>query len=209
MYYLGIGFFLGLFAINLKRISRKPHFELTPNCLLTKYPIIFVPGKTSFFYFLKYWNSIPHYLKEHGYEVYEIKFNPLTTFFRKKHLIKTIKTLSQRHKKVHLVFDHSQMKEAYSIDQKNFDEIQAIHIFSEHKSIERTHSHKIHFHQLTLKTAPINAFHKYIKCAHDLFTQSPYFISLSLLGGQSTKDNLTIEPHYLQSFAKVAEQDWI
>lgn len=43
--------------------------ELRPNCLLTRSPIVFVTGRRSLLYFLNYWNEIPGFLREHGYEV--------------------------------------------------------------------------------------------------------------------------------------------
>lgn len=43
---------------------------LTPNCLLTRYPILLIPGPKSFWYFKNYYNLLPSYLAEHGYEVF-------------------------------------------------------------------------------------------------------------------------------------------
>ena len=46
--------------------------ELVPNCLLTQHPIVFLSGRKTVFYFLHYWNFIPQFLREHGYDVYEL-----------------------------------------------------------------------------------------------------------------------------------------
>ena len=48
------------------------HFELTPNCLLTRWPVLFVPGQRSLFYYKNYWNLFPEFLAEHGYEVFHL-----------------------------------------------------------------------------------------------------------------------------------------
>lgn len=52
-----------------QRSKRLVDLELRPNCLLTRSPIVFVTGRRSLFYFLNYWNEIPGFLREHGYEV--------------------------------------------------------------------------------------------------------------------------------------------
>lgn len=52
-----------------QRSKRLVDLELRPNCLLTRSPIVFVTGRRSLFYFLNYWNEIPGFLREHGYDV--------------------------------------------------------------------------------------------------------------------------------------------
>lgn len=52
-----------------QRSKRLENLELRPNCLLTRSPIVFVTGRRSLLYFLNYWNEIPGFLREHGYEV--------------------------------------------------------------------------------------------------------------------------------------------
>jgi hypothetical protein len=57
------------FRNNSIRLLKKYSFSLLPNCLLTRHPIVFVSGKQSLFYHGRYWNFIPSYLQEHGYEI--------------------------------------------------------------------------------------------------------------------------------------------
>ncbi|MGZ3743871.1 MAG: hypothetical protein ACXWRA_08470 [Pseudobdellovibrionaceae bacterium] len=57
---------------NFYRELRRSHFELKPNCLLTRKPVVFINGPRSIFYFRKYWNSYPEILAEHGYEVFTL-----------------------------------------------------------------------------------------------------------------------------------------
>ena len=68
-------FSVGLISIsvwlNHKRAQNRPLIDLIPNCLLTSKPIVFITGRESLFYFGNYWNGLPRYLAEHGYEVYE------------------------------------------------------------------------------------------------------------------------------------------
>lgn len=51
------------------RKRRFRHLELRPNCLLTRYPIVFINGHRSLFRLFSHWNDIPLYLREHGYDV--------------------------------------------------------------------------------------------------------------------------------------------
>jgi len=55
---------------NLYRQLRRTSFELKPNCLLTRHPVVFITGPRSLFYFRQYWNAYPEILAEHGYEVF-------------------------------------------------------------------------------------------------------------------------------------------
>jgi hypothetical protein len=65
--------FLGFAVLtNLYREHREYKFELKPNCLLTRKPVVFITGPRSVFYFRKYWNAYPEILAEHGYEVFTL-----------------------------------------------------------------------------------------------------------------------------------------
>ena len=63
--------FMVLFQLDLRARQRERlrGLELKPNCLLTRYPIAFLSGRKSIFKPFEYWNLIPAYLREHGYEV--------------------------------------------------------------------------------------------------------------------------------------------
>lgn len=49
------------------------NLDLIPNCLLTRHPILFVSGRRSLFYFSNYWNRVPRFLTEHGYQIFELE----------------------------------------------------------------------------------------------------------------------------------------
>jgi hypothetical protein len=70
---LGLMFIGGAVALQVRRqnlMSRQfEDLELRPNCLLTRYPIAFVSGQKSLFKLFSYWNQIPRFLREHGYDV--------------------------------------------------------------------------------------------------------------------------------------------
>jgi hypothetical protein len=58
-----------VFWLRTSQIRKLNALQLTPNCLLTRYPLVFLTGHRSVFYFFNYWNLIPDFLKEHGYQV--------------------------------------------------------------------------------------------------------------------------------------------
>lgn len=107
---------VGHFA-NRARIQSLPDFELTPNCLLTRWPLVFVSGTQSIFYTKKYWNLYPIFLAEHGYEVFHLglpskKGTARIQFFKK--------FLEQEgHKPLHLIFDqeiYEELKSGLNLD---------------------------------------------------------------------------------------------
>lgn len=90
---------------NWQRRRMEVEFELTPNCLLTRYPIIFVSGTRSLFYFLRYWNIYPVYLAEHGYEVYNLALPWRNSRGRFASLLRFLEDRSQQGEKFHFVVD--------------------------------------------------------------------------------------------------------
>ena len=57
------------FQLKRARDKRFKGLELKPNCLLTRYPIIFIAKQQTLFRVFEDWDDIPKYLREHGYEV--------------------------------------------------------------------------------------------------------------------------------------------
>ncbi len=81
--------------------------ELVPNCLLTNHPLVFVSGRKSIFYFLAYWNSLPHWLASHGYEVFNLNLAWKNPFQRKLKLGEFLQKTSKDQRKLHLFIDSS------------------------------------------------------------------------------------------------------
>lgn len=121
MLWSGVGGLLALLAFflhNWKRAQLREVQELKLNCLLTSSPLVFIPGKRSVFYFMAYWNEIPHWLASHGYDVFTLPLpwkNPkrrleaLETFFRRQ---------SEAKEKIHLFIDSSSLDEITSLLEK-------------------------------------------------------------------------------------------
>lgn len=100
---------------NKKRSLQQLDFELTPNCLMTRHPLVFVTGKRSLFYFAKYWNCLPMYLAEHGYDVFTLTLPWRKTQSRTAQLKNQLSHFSKAGEKYHLFFDSSSLQEIVQI----------------------------------------------------------------------------------------------
>lgn len=74
------GFFGILIVANRLRARARRIDDLSPNRLMTRQKIVFIKGPESLFYFGEYWNHIPHFLYEHGYQVTTVRSNELNEF---------------------------------------------------------------------------------------------------------------------------------
>jgi hypothetical protein len=95
-------FALAVFANKFRR-TRLISFALKPNCLLTRWPVVFVTGPRSLFYFSHYWNLYPVYLAEHGYEVFTVHMPWNETEARRAHFRKFLEVHAG--KRYHFVVD--------------------------------------------------------------------------------------------------------
>lgn len=104
-------FLIGLAVIgNQLRKTHLLSFDLKPNCLLTRYPLLFVHGRKSIFYFKNYWNLYPIFLAEHGYEVFHLNLPWRKTPLRIESFKKFISGIPAN-KQFHLVMDLSTFEE--------------------------------------------------------------------------------------------------
>ncbi len=88
--------------------------ELRPNCLLTRYPIVFVGGPRSLFRPFDHWNSIPAFLREHGYEVIVLD-PPFRKFLDASSVAHALKQLTTR---AHVIADSSFEEEMEELARK-------------------------------------------------------------------------------------------
>lgn len=109
-------FILGLAVFaNRARARKDIPFELTPNCLLTRWPILFVTGPRSIFYFSKYWNLHPVFLTEHGYEVFTVHL-PWKNADHRRQRFEEFLSQQENHKRhFHLVVDSPTLSELESV----------------------------------------------------------------------------------------------
>lgn len=114
-----------LFALayqNWKRAQISEVKDLIPNCLLTSAPLVFMTGKRSLFYFLAYWNQIPHWLASHGYAVYHLPLPWSQSQKRIRALESFLRAKSDQDEKIHLFIDESSLEEMKGLlEKRNFD----------------------------------------------------------------------------------------
>ena len=91
-----------------QRNKRLVDLELRPNCLLTRSPIVFITGRRSLLYFLNYWNEIPGFLREHGYDVRVCTLPWRGTVTRYQSLSQYLETVTRP---VHLIADSTSRTE--------------------------------------------------------------------------------------------------
>lgn len=95
---------LALFS-NQARSQQDIPFELKPNCLLTRFPLLFVTGPRSIFYFRSYWNIYTSFLAEHGYEVFTLHLPWNNPQQRKERFLHFLKQQEEHRRHFHLVLD--------------------------------------------------------------------------------------------------------
>ncbi|WP_413587272.1 hypothetical protein [Bdellovibrio sp. HCB274] len=110
---LSLFVFLVALAIWTNKVRSRLHYDsaLQPNCLLTRWPLLFVTGPRSFFYFSNYWNLYPSYLAEHGYEVYHLRLPWSDSLLRQTRLTEFLKSQDAAKRHFHLVMDSYSMVE--------------------------------------------------------------------------------------------------
>ncbi|NUN06783.1 MAG: hypothetical protein HUU57_13595 [Bdellovibrio sp.] len=105
-------FLLGLALFSNQARSRQNlPFELKPNCLLTRWPVLFVTGHRSLFYFKSYWNSYTPFLAEHGYEVFTLHLPWKSTEQRRQRLVQFLEQQENQHRHFHLFVDSNTLSE--------------------------------------------------------------------------------------------------
>ena len=116
---LGASLFTLLFLQNLRRARLRPVSELVPNCLMTRYPIVFVSGPRSLFYFKAYWNQIPHFLASHGFETFNLSLPWKNQRLRTTHLKRFLEEQSAMGNRLHLCIDSGSYVEIESLLQRD------------------------------------------------------------------------------------------
>lgn len=104
---------------SILRRKRDVDFELIPNQLLTRKPVVFLSGDRSIFYFTRYWNQIPSFLTEHGFEVYKAPLPWKKGADRRRHLQKIFTSWEQQNFSCHLFADTSLFAEISEVVRQN------------------------------------------------------------------------------------------
>lgn len=108
---------LAIFS-NRARASQVINFELTPNCLLTRWPLLFVTGPRSLFYFSSYWNSYTSFLAEHGYEVFTLHLPWSDPSLRRERFTHFLDEQDKALRHFHLFLDQATLEEFEDVIRK-------------------------------------------------------------------------------------------
>lgn len=112
-------FTLGLAIFSNKARSRQDiSYELKPNCLLTRWPLLFITGPRSIFYFSSYWNLYTSFLAEHGYEVFTLHLPWKNTSLRQERFLKFLEQQEAHQRHFHLFLDAPTFRELEDILRK-------------------------------------------------------------------------------------------
>lgn len=191
---------------NQFRIRYSPAFELSPNCLLTRKPILFLTGHRSIFYFKRYWNFFPVFLAEHGYEVYHLRLPWTKTHERTQRTLDFLKGQQQIHKAYHLVMDsvtYAELKPLLS--QERLESVQSLTVtFTEQKSIQTSLQPNLYptaYLEMKQSKAPIFISLSFL--LHKILCKGGHGLNLGCLGFY----DLSNAGQLLQRAVTLAEQD--
>lgn len=137
---------LALFS-NQARFRQDLPFELKPNCLLTRWPVLFVTGHRSLFYFKSYWNAYTPFLAEHGYEVFTLHLPWKSTEQRCQRLMQFLKQQENQQRQFHLFLDSNTFSE--------FADLFREHKFTVIRSLTEIHGPEHPRHNLSLSAFPL------------------------------------------------------
>lgn len=101
---------LALFTNRARRLTNID-FELQPNCLLTRWPLLLITGPRSVFYFSAYWNLYSPYLAEHGYEVFTLHLPWNDPRLRRERFEYFLRQQEELGRHFHLIMDASTLSE--------------------------------------------------------------------------------------------------
>jgi hypothetical protein len=156
---------------NLVREFRRYYFELKPNCLLTRNPVVFVTGLRSLFYFRKYWNAYPEILAEHGYQVFTMHL-PWRGADRAIKLSEFLKAQGLAAKKFHFVCDEYTAEELKNVFEQSFATA-SVTILKEALQTTPTQKSSSYFLKLAYKIHSLIYFSSKLPSAEDLGLQYP------------------------------------
>lgn len=185
--------FLVTLAVLTNKARAKVHYDkaLHPNCLLTRWPLLFVTGPRSFFYFSNYWNIYPSYLAEHGYEVFHLRLPWNKSALRKARLTEFLKAQDQAKQRFHLIMDSVILHEFESVLRELRPEcVMSVTEIAGNESKSKAHSLSAPLvHQETIEMLSSRKGSFFIKWAyqlHRLILMGHPLPSLSTLGAVET-----------------------
>ena len=201
--------------LNRSRQKRLHTLQLTPNCLLTRYPIVFISGRRSLFYFLNYWNQIPDYLREHGYLIQELKLSWRDQNKRTSQLLKFIRELEAP---CHLIGDdsiESELELVRRLHHPNISSVTSVQVIAREKALTVS---DLQPRQDALAAILLNPVEKAVTTwpfrvqqtlflFHNLFSNPGMRVKDEAIGLALSHEPWLIEQKFLEFAVQLAERD--
>lgn len=208
-----------LIYLNLKKARQGLDFELKENCLLSRYPIVFLSGYRSLFYFYKYWNWVPYFLSEHGYEVIVLNLPWRGVQARRRRLKHFLQVISKEKLPIHVVGDKTCLKELYWLVKANSPFVKSCWLLEEMdanapKSIQVDDLrpkddglHRVFFPQAPTRPGLQSRIWGLILRMHNLFNTHEGRLEPQPVGHPALCDTDTVKYYYLDFAISLAEND--
>ncbi len=180
------------------RIRRIPkEFSLQPNCLLTHAPLLLLNGPQSLFYFGRYWNAIPHALREHGYETYVWQSKNRDSQSRLKEFEHFLQMAQEQRKQFHLIADSSNLALLEALARTPDLPLVSLNlVHAKNNTIERTSQDlkpaETAIVEWALPTLPLSKLERVQNMAHNAWVGRKKSIDLALLSTSHIKNWLEI-----------------
>lgn len=199
-----IGSFVGTNELYRAKKTKYRH-QLEVNLLMTRFPLVFLTGKRSLFYFSNFWNQIPDFLAQHGFQI-EIWNLPWShSSKRNLQLKKYLQINSKNRRKIHLVVDLTCLKELVAL----FEKDSASHYREKSKKIS---PHSIFYGVesiFLLNGEPwFPPYHFPIKIYHYSKTKAPRNISLREKGNSDSKMTFAFSLNSMGNLDSICDEDY-
>jgi len=204
-----------IIALNYYRISRVRNYDLTKNCLLTRHPILFLSGRRSLFYFLGYWNWIPKYLQDHGYEVFILNLPWRNTQARKVHLKLFLNAARQEGLSFHALGDSSCEPELKFLAKQETPIIKSCSLVRAKSSLKvedlAPRKDSIQVFEMDSDCSQTGVFRflwQFIIKIHNIYVNSPNKLDPSLVGVPGLSHSKNSEGFFLNVAIDLAEREF-
>lgn len=195
-------FVIACVSHNALRLGLNYRYQLRPNCLLTRQALVFVSGRKSLLYFFRYWNFIPQFLRDHGYEVQELNLPWRNKPARRQQLKKWATQVD-----VHFIGDESSREDFEWLVQQNPALHSRLWIISHQENPPSTvNTYVVSAFNLNSKGI-LGFLTQSIWGLHQLVTKAKY-ASISVLALPYVTDLTRIGQQYLDFAISLAEKDY-
>lgn len=211
-----------LVVLNQRRANSNWSFELKPNCLLTRYPLLFISGPRSLLYFRKYWNQIPHFLSSHGYEVMELSLPWRNRALRQEHLNRFIAQAEALGMSLHIIGDAACVPELQKLAAQRSSAVHSCSLITSGQVVNQSSNAKprpeelrplqyqvneVHLPGTQLLAPAPSLFWRLLIQLHNWVTQPEQGLDPVTVAIPQVSDPQAVAHHYLNLAISLAESD--